>query len=412
MGSIAPSNEQSGTATTDDAVTPGNTDGPALVDTIASVVAETLDDAAGSVIPVAELHGGEGDEEQASDYWDAASMAPLNAASAAAIARLRAFKPPPFPLWDRLPVSRRAAVLLLLYADRRGDLRVVITMRAASLRSFSGHAALPGGKADSVDETPYQIARREAWEEIGLPMDDTKLPAPFRIEHLCYLPLSLARTELVVRPCVALLHANLPPVSTSSISSPNTTTTTPTPSVEETLIPRLDAKEVAAVFSAPFHNFLRGTDEPPPPESKQPLTLPPGKWYEGTWTNWHDHPWRMHFFHVPVTHQRVAKPRVREGGLASLGEDDPAEPEPGRYKVWGMTAQILVDAACVAYGERPEFEHHASFVDERIIAQLDRMGRFGGGDDKKDAKGGSRITVEDMRRAVAGASKGEGGAKM
>ena len=56
----------------------------------------------------------------------------------AAIARLRAYKPPPFPLWDRLPVSRRAAVLMLLYADRRGDLRVVITMRAASLRSFSG----------------------------------------------------------------------------------------------------------------------------------------------------------------------------------------------------------------------------------------------------------------------------------
>lgn len=103
----------------------------------------------------------------------------------AAIARLRAYKPPPFPLWDKLPVSRRAAVLILLYADRQGDLRVVLTMRAASLRSFSGpsatlpnhfspiflpaherthaltrdfcatgHAAFPGGKADSLEETP------------------------------------------------------------------------------------------------------------------------------------------------------------------------------------------------------------------------------------------------------------------
>jgi hypothetical protein len=68
----------------------------------------------------------------------------------AAIARLRAYKPPPFPLWDRLPVSRRAAVLMLLYADRRGDLRVVITMRAASLRSFSG-ASLPGPRPPSLD---------------------------------------------------------------------------------------------------------------------------------------------------------------------------------------------------------------------------------------------------------------------
>ena len=61
-----------------------------------------------------------------------------NSSTKAAIARLRAYKPPPFPTWDRLPVSRRAAVLILLFGDRRGDLRVVITMRAASLRNFSG----------------------------------------------------------------------------------------------------------------------------------------------------------------------------------------------------------------------------------------------------------------------------------
>lgn len=72
----------------------------------------------------------------------------------AAINRLRAYKPPAFPLWDRLPIRMKAAVLILLYADRFGDLRVVITMRAASLRNFSGHAALPGGKADSINETP------------------------------------------------------------------------------------------------------------------------------------------------------------------------------------------------------------------------------------------------------------------
>jgi 8-oxo-dGTP pyrophosphatase MutT (NUDIX family) len=55
-----------------------------------------------------------------------------------------------------LPARKRAAVLVLLFADRWGDLRVVVTMRAASLRSFSGHAALPGGKADSKEETPCE----------------------------------------------------------------------------------------------------------------------------------------------------------------------------------------------------------------------------------------------------------------
>ena len=77
--------------------------------------------------------------------------------SKAAIARLRAYRPPPFALWDRLPVNKRAAVLILLYADRRGDLRVVITMRATGLRSFSGHAAFPGGKADTLLESPCKL---------------------------------------------------------------------------------------------------------------------------------------------------------------------------------------------------------------------------------------------------------------
>jgi hypothetical protein len=33
------------------------------------------------------------------------------------------------------PLTRRAAVLILLFADRKGDLRVVLTMRASTLKS-------------------------------------------------------------------------------------------------------------------------------------------------------------------------------------------------------------------------------------------------------------------------------------
>lgn len=51
-----------------------------------------------------------------------------------AIARLRAYIPPPTRFYD-LPLTRRAAVLILLYADRAGDLRVVLTMRASTLKS-------------------------------------------------------------------------------------------------------------------------------------------------------------------------------------------------------------------------------------------------------------------------------------
>jgi 8-oxo-dGTP pyrophosphatase MutT (NUDIX family) len=60
----------------------------------------------------------------------------MNASMKAAIARLRAYTPPPTNYFS-LPLSRRAAVLVLLYADRRGELRVVLTMRAKTLSSCS-----------------------------------------------------------------------------------------------------------------------------------------------------------------------------------------------------------------------------------------------------------------------------------
>lgn len=47
-----------------------------------------------------------------------------------ALARLRAYTPPP-SAYPNLPLTRRAAVLILLFPDRHGELRVVLTMRAA-----------------------------------------------------------------------------------------------------------------------------------------------------------------------------------------------------------------------------------------------------------------------------------------
>ncbi|KAI1106622.1 NUDIX hydrolase domain-like protein [Jackrogersella minutella] len=318
-------------------------------------------------------------DDLASYYWDASTMAPLNAVSAAALARLRAYKPPPFPTWDRLPVSRRAAVLILLFADRKGDLRVVITMRAASLRNFSGHAAFPGGKADSLSESPYQIARREAWEEIGLPMDDAKIPKPFRIEPLCCLPCSLAKTEMAVRPCIAFLHADDEPGKPKAM-------------VAESMIPRLDAKEVAAVFSGPLHNFLKAKDEPGEGE-----TMPAGDWYDGYWHSWQNVPWRVHNFHVPVNNQKVTKPKVREGGQAALADEIEEEEEAlQRFLVWGMTGRMLVDAARIAYGEQPEFEHNANYGDENLLDMLENAGQL---PDTKRKEVGQEVIKEEVNDA-------------
>ncbi|KAL2353155.1 NUDIX hydrolase domain-like protein [Cryomyces antarcticus] len=322
-------------------------------------------------------------------------MATLTPASAAAIARLRAYVPPPTQ-YHSLPLSRRAAVLILLFADRKGDLRVVLTMRASTLKSYAGQAALPGGKADALSETPFQTARREAYEEIGLPLTDTKLPPPFKVEHLTELPANLAKTELGVRPCVAFLSAS------SSASSE------PAPDVEKTMLPRLDAKEVAAVFSAPFHNFLRAADEASY-ASAPASTFPgieaagfPADWYKGTWTNWHESRWRMHNFYVPVAGQTVTKPKPShphktQAAMPYQQQQDVVDHLEGlsRYRVFGMTARILVDAARVAYAEEPEFEHNAHFGDEEMIGRLMRMGRLGGVRRRDD-----ELTREDLIAAA------------
>lgn len=131
------------------------------------------------------------------------------------------------------------------------------------------------GRADTLEETPFQTARREAREEIGLPEVNQALPRPFTVEHLCELPANLARTELVVRPCVALLHSF--DEATGANEDP-----------EVSLIPRLDAQEVAAVFTAPFRSFLREKDV----ESGD---LDSEEWYQGAWTEWHQSNWRSEF---------------------------------------------------------------------------------------------------------------------
>lgn len=132
------------------------------------------------------------------------------------------------------------------------------------------------GRADSLSETPIQTARREAKEEIGLPEHDEHLPRPFTVEHLCEFPANLARTELVVRPCVALLHSF--DERTGENADP-----------EVSLIPRLDPREVAAVFTAPFRNFLSCRDMEDWGDGD------PTDWYKGAWTEWHQEDWRSKY---------------------------------------------------------------------------------------------------------------------
>ncbi len=68
-----------------------------------------------------------------------------------------------------------AAVLVALYEDREGELRVVLTKRRADLRRHAGEISFPGGRHDPEDETLADTALREAEEEIGLARTDVSL---------------------------------------------------------------------------------------------------------------------------------------------------------------------------------------------------------------------------------------------
>lgn len=318
------------------------------------------------------------------------------------LARLRAYTPPPTQYYN-CPLSRRAAVLIVLFPDRHGNLKVVLTMRSASLRNYAGQAALPGGKADSLSETPWDTARREAYEEIGLPMDDEKLKG-FKVEHLCELPANLAKTELSVRPCVAYLSPTSFSLDSKTISSGVIDS-----EVEDRLIPRLDPKEVAAVFTAPFRAFLR-KDWPGPDPAPVQKNGKPEKWYRGSWTDWHESRWRMHNFYIPKPQSSREMRRNSEKSVPSLQassqhgtglpEGDDPRPEPNAlddlttFRVFGMTARILVDAARVAYGDEPEFEHNSHFGDEEMIGRLLKMGRL-----SEVRKKGEILTKDVLRQA-------------
>jgi 8-oxo-dGTP pyrophosphatase MutT (NUDIX family) len=67
--------------------------------------------------------------------------------------------------WE-VPGARNAAVLAPLF-EVEGELRVLLTRRAATLRSHQGEIAFPGGRQEPGEDL-VTAALREAHEEIGL----------------------------------------------------------------------------------------------------------------------------------------------------------------------------------------------------------------------------------------------------
>ncbi|KAJ7051745.1 NUDIX hydrolase domain-like protein [Mycena amicta] len=227
-----------------------------------------------------------------------ARIPPLNAESKRCLRNLAAHraKPLPFPL----PRLRCAAVLVALFVGRSGDLYVLLNRRSATLRSYAGDTSLPGGKVEPRDRTIEDTARREAFEEIGLPLDRIKVPL------LCILEPFLASNNLVVTPVVVLI-------------------------LDNTLRPILNAAEVSVLFSHPLSAFL--SSNPPFPTEPELIEVPYHTAQDWTYPG-------------PNGTQRIARMhRFLTGREAG-----------GIKPVFGLTAAILIHAASVAHAQQPDFE--------------------------------------------------------
>lgn len=105
--------------------------------------------------------------------------------------------------FDGFPGSGAPSAVLVALFEEDGEARVLLTRRAAHLRSHRGEVAFPGGRIDP-GETPEQAARREAAEELGL--DTAGVEALGRLT-----PLSTFSSSSHITPVVVAL-AGRPPI--------------------------------------------------------------------------------------------------------------------------------------------------------------------------------------------------------
>lgn len=111
----------------------------------------------------------------------------------------------------RGPGHSEAAVALVL-AGTGDDLSLCAILRAEHpLDPWSGHMALPGGRASAEDSGPRAVAERETLEEVGLALDESHWIGP-----LSQMPVNLGGDRrMVLSPFVYYLGEERSPFTLS-----------------------------------------------------------------------------------------------------------------------------------------------------------------------------------------------------
>jgi 8-oxo-dGTP pyrophosphatase MutT (NUDIX family) len=125
--------------------------------------------------------------------WEA--LAPQDRAGLS-IERVRAALEGPIDLDARPPLEHESAVLAALF-DEAGESRIVLTRRAATLRSHRSEVSFPGGRVEP-GETLIEAALREAHEEVALDPRSVRVIGTLT-------PLQTFSSRAFIRPFIGIL---------------------------------------------------------------------------------------------------------------------------------------------------------------------------------------------------------------
>ncbi|MFT4614580.1 MAG: 8-oxo-dGTP pyrophosphatase MutT (NUDIX family) [Bacteroidia bacterium] len=121
------------------------------------------------------------------------------------LARLRELLPLENLSWSQLPDDGgdwpQAAVLVAL--SEQHEPTVLLGRRGMHLSTHPGEVAFPGGKREPEDQSPWDTALREAYEEVGI--------QPQAVTRLGELPPLITRTGFQVFPFVGSIPSDFDP---------------------------------------------------------------------------------------------------------------------------------------------------------------------------------------------------------